>query len=42
MLTLAERTVETHVSNILNKLGVDSRTQIAAWAAGKGLVGSVA
>ena len=37
-LTLAERTVETHVSNILNKLGVDSRAQIAAWAVGKGLV----
>jgi DNA-binding CsgD family transcriptional regulator len=37
-LTLAERTVETHVSNILNKLGVDSRGQIAVWATGKGLV----
>ncbi len=41
-LTLAERTVETHVSNILNKLGVDSRAQIAEWAVGKGLVARVA
>jgi DNA-binding CsgD family transcriptional regulator len=41
-LTLAERTVERHVSNILNKLGADSRTRIAAWAEDKGLVGSVA
>jgi DNA-binding CsgD family transcriptional regulator/thioredoxin-like negative regulator of GroEL len=35
ILTLAERTVETHVSNILNKLGFDSRSQIAAWAEAK-------
>jgi DNA-binding NarL/FixJ family response regulator len=25
--------VETHVENVLNKLGVDSRAEIAAWIA---------
>lgn len=41
-LTLAERTVETHVSNILNKLGAGARGEIAAWAVEKGLLGRVA
>jgi len=36
-LVVSERTVETHVENILSKLGFDSRTQIAAWAVEKGL-----
>jgi len=31
-LGISRRTVETHVQNILNKLGMDRRTQIAAWA----------
>jgi DNA-binding NarL/FixJ family response regulator len=30
-LVLSERTVDTHVSHILNKLGLVSRAQIAAW-----------
>ena len=36
-LVLTERTVTTHVSNILGKLELSSRTQIAAWAIEKGL-----
>jgi DNA-binding CsgD family transcriptional regulator len=38
-LVVSERTVETHVENIMSKLGFASRTQIAAWAVEKGLVG---
>ena len=30
-LFLSVRTVETHVHHVLNKLGVNSRTQIAVW-----------
>jgi DNA-binding CsgD family transcriptional regulator len=37
ILVVGERTVETHVSNILQKLGFTSRAQIAAWAVEKGL-----
>jgi predicted ATPase/DNA-binding CsgD family transcriptional regulator len=32
-LVIAERTAEMHVSNVLAKLGLTSRAQVAAWAA---------
>jgi DNA-binding NarL/FixJ family response regulator len=37
-LMIGEKTVKTHVSNILSKLGVQSRTQAALYAAQTGLV----
>jgi non-specific serine/threonine protein kinase len=39
-LVLSKRTVETHVSHILSKLGFASRTQIVRWALESGLVPS--
>lgn len=36
-LFIAERTVDTHVEHILKKLGLRSRTQVAAWAVEHGL-----
>jgi NarL family two-component system response regulator LiaR len=37
-LSIAEKTVKTHVSSILGKLGVQSRTQAALYAGRSGLV----
>jgi DNA-binding NarL/FixJ family response regulator len=37
-LQISERTARTHVSNILGKLGLNSRTQAALWAVREGLV----
>ena len=36
-LVVSERTVESHVSNILGKLGFTSRAQIAVWTVEKGV-----
>ncbi len=36
-LFISERTARTHVSNILMKIGVRSRTQAALWAIREGL-----
>ena len=36
-LVIGERTVETHVGNVLAKLGLASRHLIGAWAAEQGL-----
>lgn len=35
-LTISERTVDAHVQHILNRLGFNSRAQIAAWVAVSG------
>lgn len=37
-LSLSHRTITTHVSNILGKLDLDSRTQAVAWALRHGVV----
>ena len=37
-MTVGVKTVETYVTRILNKLGFDSRVQIATWAMEKGLI----
>ena len=39
-LSIGVRTVDTHVTNVLVKLGVVSRAQIAVWAAENGLSGT--
>ena len=36
-LHLSERTVESHVKNICDKLGFNSRAQVAAWTAARKL-----
>jgi hypothetical protein len=40
-LYVAERTAETHVENILMKLGFTSRTQVARWVLDSGLHGTI-
>ncbi len=37
-MTVGVKTIETYVTRILNKLGFDSRVQIAMWAKDKGLI----
>ncbi len=39
-LVLSERTVETHVANVLGKLGVSNRAQAATWAVANGFSGA--
>lgn len=36
-LTISERTAENHVQRMLNRLGLRSRAQLAAWAVQRGL-----
>ncbi len=38
VLTISEKTVEQHLLNLYNKLGVDSRARAVAWAYAHGLV----
>lgn len=40
-LYVSPRTIETHVTNVLGKLGFTSRTQIAAWSVEQGLTEDV-
>ena len=41
VLSISECTVRTHIGNILNKLGVDSRAEAIAWAWQHGIVGEM-
>jgi non-specific serine/threonine protein kinase len=41
-LSIGERTVETHVANLLGKVGLASRGQFIAWAAAQGLLSGAA
>ncbi|NGY64438.1 helix-turn-helix transcriptional regulator [Lentzea sp. NEAU-D13] len=34
-LVIGRRTVESHLENILKKLGLTSRTQVASWLSGR-------
>lgn len=37
-LFITQKTAATHVSNILSKTGLKTRTQAAAWAVGEGVI----
>jgi DNA-binding NarL/FixJ family response regulator len=37
-LVIAEKTAEAHARNVREKLGLDTRAQIAAWVAQRGLL----
>jgi DNA-binding NarL/FixJ family response regulator len=37
-LVVGKRTAEMHVTNLLNKLGLSSRSQVAVWAVQNGLL----
>ncbi len=39
-LFISERMVHTHVADILGKLGMATRAEIAVWAVARGLVGT--
>jgi DNA-binding CsgD family transcriptional regulator len=39
-LVIAERTADTHLEHILEKLGLRSRVQVAAWALARGAGGA--
>ncbi len=41
LMTIGEKTAETYVTRILNKLGFTSRVQIATWAVEKGLISTL-
>ena len=40
VLVIGERTVEMHVSNVLGKLGLASRAQVAVWAVEQRIAGA--
>jgi DNA-binding NarL/FixJ family response regulator len=42
LLVISERTAENHVQRVLNRLGLRSRTAVAAWAVEHGLPGPTA
>jgi pimeloyl-ACP methyl ester carboxylesterase len=42
LLVISERTAENHVQRVLNRLGLRSRTEVAAWAVEHGLPGPTA
>jgi DNA-binding NarL/FixJ family response regulator len=41
-LVVTEGTAENYVQRVLGKLGLSNRTQVAAWAHGRGLIPALA